>query len=141
MRYIPDKGLYSAVMFALKMCPKLQSADDSKVKIAANYYHVNYSDVLTIVREELWDRAIDEAKKNKDEWLSIYSPRAPRLLDTGFGNDYVLICPQCGAHYAFNVNSGRLNRFYVSQCKCGFTDKCQREIVRKDVYKAMQKED
>ena len=140
MKYIPDKNLYSAVMFALKMCPSLHNAYDSDIKVAANYYHVDYSDVLTIVKQELWKRAISEAKEKDDGWLTIYNPHAMDLLGTGFLNNYVLICPHCGAHYSTNVNSWKLDQLFVSQCKCGFADNYQRKI-RNDVFKRLYKED
>ena len=142
MKYIPDKNLYSAVMFALRMCPSLQIAWDSKIKVAADYYHVNQSDVLAIVKQELWKRAIKEAKEKSDEWFSIYNPHAMDLLGTGFGNNYVLICPQCGAHYACNANDLiKLDRLYVSQCECGFADNYQRRHIRYETFKRLYKED
>ena len=140
MKYIPDKKLYSAVMFALRMGPSLQSAFDSNIKVAADYYQVDHDEVLQIVREVLWERARDEAKKNRDEWLTIFNPYAPKLLNTGLGKDYVLICPHCGAHYSANVHSPILDEIYVSQCKCGFVDNYQRKI-RNDVFKRLYKED
>lgn len=141
MKYIPDKKLYSAVMFALRMCPSLDCAYDSKVKKAAEYYHVNYSDVLPIVRRELWDRAISEAKKCS-EWFTIFNPYAHDLLNTGWGNDYVFICPQCGTHYSCNVHDDRkTDKLYLSQCGCGFTDTFQRNVVRKDIFQHLDKGD
>ena len=135
MKYIPDKSLYSAVMFALKMCPSLRGAYDSKIKVAANYYHVDYTDVLTIVKKELWERAISEAKEKDDGWLTIYNPHAMDLLGTGFFNNFVLICPKCGAHYACNSNDLiKLDKLFVSQCKCGFVDMYQRKYARKTYF-------
>lgn len=128
-------------MFTLRMCPSLQAADDSKIKVAADYYHVNRSDVLTIVKQELWERAINEAKKERFNWLTIFNPSASDLLGTGWGNDYVFICPQCGSHYACNVHDdAKIDRLYISQCKCGFIDKFQREHVRKDIFNRIYKE-
>lgn len=139
MKYIPDKKLYSAVMFALKMCPSLNSADDSKISVASDYYHVNKSDVLEIVKQELWSRAIDEAKKEKDSWTIIFNPSATDLLGMGIFNDWVFVCPECGARYAFNVHDDYvIDKMYVSQCKCGFADKFQRECVRKDLFIRLQ---
>lgn len=135
MKYIPDKNLYSAVMFALRMCLSLQCASDSKIKVAADYYQVDRDEVLQIVREELWERARNEAKKNRDEWFTIFNPNAAELLNTGLGKDYVFICPHCGAHYSANVHSPILDEIYVSQCKCGFVDNYQRKIIRNDVFK------
>jgi hypothetical protein len=141
MKYIPDKNLYSAVMFALRMCPSLQYAYDSKIKVAADYYHVNQLDVLAIVKQELWERAIKEAKEKGPEWYTIYNPHAMRLLGIGFGNDYVFICPQCGAHYSCNINDYfKIDKIFVSQCKCGFTDNYQRIHVRNNVFKRLYKE-
>ena len=142
MKYIPDKKLYAAVMFALKMCPNLQCANDAKIKVAADYYHVDQYEVLEIVRQELWERAADEAKAKPDEWMSIYNPTAMRLLNTGFGNDFVLICPQCGEHYACNSNDYfKLDKLFVSRCKCGFADEFQRKCVRKKLYQYYTKGD
>ena len=141
MKYIPDKNLYSAVMFALKMCPDLFNAYDSKIKVAEDYYHVDQSDVLAIVKQELWDRTIKKAREEGKEWFTIYNPHAMELLGTGLGNNYVLVCPQCGAHYACNANDLiRLDRLFVSQCKCGFTDEFQRKHVRKETFKRLYKE-
>jgi hypothetical protein len=140
MKYIPDKKLYSAVMFALRMGPSLQRAFDSNIKVAADYYQVDHDEVLQIVREELWERARSEAKKNSGEWLTVYNPHAIQLLNTDPYNNYVLICPHCGAHYSANINSWELEQLYVSQCKCGFVDNYQRKI-RNDVFKRLYKED
>ena len=142
MKYIPDKKLYSAVMFALKMCPNLQCANDAKIKVAADYYHVDQSSVLEIVRRELWERAADEAKAEPDRWMTIYNPTATCLLNTGFGNDFVLICPRCGEHYACNSNDYfKLDKLFVSRCKCGFADEFQRKCVRKELYQYYTKGD
>ena len=141
MKYIPNKNLYSAVMFALRMCPSLRDAWDPKIKVAANYYHVERSDVLAIVKQELWERAISEAKEKGDEWFTIYNPHAMDLLGTGWGNNFVFICPQCGEHYACNIDDLiKLDRIFVSQCKCGFTDDFQRTRVRNNVFKRLYKE-
>ena len=135
MKYIPDKNLYSAVMFALRMCPSLHNAYDSKIKVAADYYHVDYSDVLTIVKQELWKRAISEAKEKDDGWFTIYNPHAMDLLGTGLCNNFVLICPKCGAHYACGSNDLiKLDKLFVSQCDCGFVDMYQRKIARKTYF-------
>ena len=135
MEYIQDKNLYSAVMFALKMCVSLQHAFDYKINIAANYYHVSRSDVLRIVQKELWERARNDAKKNGDSWYTIFNHEASDLLNTGPGNDYVFICPKCGRHFACNVHEDRkIDKIFVSQCQCGFTDEYQRKIVRKDYF-------
>ena len=142
MKYIPDKKLYSAVMFALKMCPNLQCANDAKIKVAADYYHVDQYEVLEIVRQELWERAADEAKAEPDRWMTIYNPTATCLLNTGFGNDFVLICPRCGEHYACNSNDYfKLDKLFVSRCKCGFADEFQRKCVRKELYQYYTKGD
>ena len=142
MEYIPDKNLYFAVMFALKMLKTLQSADDRKIDIAANYYHVNRNDVLKIVRSELWRRERNKAKENANSWHTIYSPRAPELLNTGFGQNFIFICPHCGAHYACNVNDGyKSDKLYTQQCSCGFIDNGQRKFIRKYFFERfMQKE-
>ena len=64
-----------------------------------------------------------------------------RLLNTGFGNDFVLICPQCGGHYACNSNDYfKLDKLFVSRCKCGFADEFQRKYVRKNCINTIQKE-
>ena len=139
MEYIPDKKLYSAVMFALKMCPELMGARDKKIRIAADYYHVEYEDVLKIVRRELWDRARKEAKQKGNHWLSILNHEARDLLDTGWGNDFVLICPHCGRHFACNVNNlYKVDTLFVSQCQCGFADRYQRKI-RKEIFDYISK--
>lgn len=131
MKYIPDKKLYSAVMFALSMCPDLRIAKDKKIRIAADYYHVNYADVLAIVKDELWGRETKEASKNSG-WYTILNYDAYDLLGTGFGNNYILICPKCGRHYSCCVDDlYRMNVLFVSRCKCGFVDEYQRKIVRK----------
>lgn len=141
MKYIRDKNLYSAVMFALRMCPNLHNAHDSKIKVAANYYHVDHSDVLAIVKQELWERAIKEAKEKGPEWYTVFNPDAIKLLGTGLGNDYVFICPQCGAHYSCNIHDDfKIDKIFVSQCKCGFTDNYQRTCVRNSVFKRLYKE-
>jgi len=136
MRYIPNKALYSAVMFALKMCPDLKCARDSKIGIAANYYHVDYADVLKIVREELWDKETQTAIANGgDSWHTIFNPDAHDILNTGWGNDFVFICPRCGRHYSCNINDySASNKIFVSECLCGFSDEFQRKYVRKEIY-------
>lgn len=140
MKYIPDKNLYSAVMFALRMCPSLQDAIDQKIKIAADYYHVDHSDVLEIVQQELWERAINKAKE-EDEWFTIYNTLAPRLLNTSYNNNFIFICPRCGARYSCNVHDDlKINKLYISQCKCGFADEYQRKYVRKDYFDIIQEE-
>lgn len=142
MKYIPDKRLYSAVMFALRMCPSLQDAFDSKIAVAADYYQVAHDEVLKIVRQELWGRARKEAKENPHAWFTIYNPQAPQLLNTGLGNNYVLVCPKCGEHYACNANDiFKLDRLFVSPCKCGFVDNYQREYIRKSIFEKLYKED
>lgn len=128
MKYIPDKTLYSAVMLALNMCPSLRLAKDSKIKVAANYYHVDYADVLAIVREELWNRAIKEAKQTPSEWYTILNGSANDLLGVGYFNDYIFICPHCGRHYSCNINDNyKINKIFTSQCICGFADEWQKE--------------
>ena len=134
MEYIPDKNLYSAVMFALSMCPSLQSARDDKINIAANYYRVNRADVLKIVSKELWSRAIKEAAKDDSQWYTIFNYHAPALLNVGIGRNYVLICPRCGKYFAANVDSVELDRLFVSQCPCGFVDEGQRNVTRKEYF-------
>ena len=135
MEYIPDKALYSAVRFALKMCPTLQCSWDSKISVAANYYNVNRDDVFRIVKDELWKRARYCAKEDGDNWYTVYNPQAPNLLGTGLRQDFVFICPHCGANYACNVHDDySVNKLYVSQCRCGFIDKDQRKHIRKDFF-------
>jgi hypothetical protein len=142
MKYIRDKNLYSAVMFALRMCQSLHNAHDSKITVAANYYHVDSSAVLETVKQELWERAIKEAKEKASEWYTVYNPDAPKLLGTGLGNDYVFICPKCGAHYSCNIHDDfKIDKIFVSQCSCGFTDNFQRTCVRDKVFKRLYKEE
>ena len=121
-------------MFALSMCPDLQNARDKKIRIAADYYHVNYADVLAIVKDELWERAI-KAASNDSGWHTILNNDAYDLLGTEFGSNYILICPKCGRHYSCYVDDlHRVNMLFVSRCKCGFVDEYQRKIVRKDFF-------
>ena len=129
-------------MFALRMCPNLQCANDAKIKVAADYYHIDQYKMLEIVRQELWERAINEAKDRKTEWLTIFNPNAMRLLNTSYGQNYVFICPQCGEHYACNINDDvKVNKLFISQCKCGFADEFQRKCVRKELYQYYTKGD
>lgn len=139
MEYIPDKKLYSAVMFALKMSPCLQGSRDRDVETAANYYHVKYKDVLTIVRKELWERAINEAKKESDRWYNVYNPDAPELLGT---DNYVFICPRCGRHFACDIHDdSKLNMLYISQCVCGFADDNQRKFTRRWLFEQVSEKE
>lgn len=138
MEYIPDKRLYSAVMFALKMCPTLVTAKDSKITVAANYYQVDYADVLRIVRDELWKAEKNEAKKDTKHWHTIFNPQAYDILGMGWGQDYIFICPHCGKCYSCNVHDdSTLNRLYISRCICGFFDEYQRKFTRKDCYERL----
>ncbi len=140
--YIPDKNLYSAVMFALKMSPDLQMSFDRHIHIAANYYHVDYADVLSIVRKELWTRELNIAKKTKGNWHTIYNHVAPDLLNTGPGNNYIFICPRCGKHYSCNADDYlRIHKIYTSKCSCGFEDEYQQKFIRKDFFDHTHKED
>ena len=137
MEYIPDKSLYSAVMFFLKMCPSLNRAYDYKVDIAANFYHVSSDDVLAIVRKELWEREIDKIK-GEDEWHSIYHPSGSRILNIPF-NSLVLVCPQCGRRFSCDSNNySACDKLYTQRCACGFADKNQRNFIRKDAYERLK---
>lgn len=137
MQYIKDKNLYKAVMFYFSMCGHdLQGANDSKITVAANYYKVDHDEVLKIVKNELWNRAKKEACQ-ENGWYTVYNPHAPELLGTGFGNDFVWICPNCNHVQAANVHDDfRGDRIFVSSCPaCGWFDRDQRYVTRKEFYK------
>lgn len=132
-KYIHDKTLYKAVMFALDMCNNdIRYAKDDKITVAANYYNVNRQNVLSIVRSELWTKAKEQAKCN-NEWYTIFNPEAPEILDTGFGRDYVWICPNCEYVQSANVHDDYTgDLIFVSPCPCcGWIDKSQ-QITRMD---------
>lgn len=136
MKYIPDKQLYKAVMFALKMCPDLNHALDSKVKLAADYYKVNGDDVFKFVKDELWRRKIAELSDGR--WKTVWNPEANRLVG-GFG-DFVIVCPVCGSQQRAPVNSFSVDKIFVSACpSCGFVDRFQRHQIRKDVFDLITK--
>lgn len=141
MKYIADKQLYKAVMFALDMCGhSLQTALDEKISIAANYYKVDENDVFRYVKDELWNIERAKAKQNSESWHTIYNPQGMKLLGFGFGKDYVFICPQCGHACAMNVHDDYISdRLFVSPCPvCGFVDKGQRQHTRRELFEYLK---
>ena len=138
MKWISDKQLFKAVMFALDMCGHdLQTARDEKIDIAAKYYNVNKDEVFKIVREELWRlkrKKILEGKK--DSFETIFNPHGIKLLGTGFGNDFIFICPKCFYVQACNVHDDyNCDLIFVRPCPiCGFTDDGQRNVTRKQIF-------
>lgn len=138
MKWIPDKQLFKAVMFALEMCNHdLSWARDDKINVAANYYNVNAGEVFDIVKEELWRLKREEIYKGKrDSFETIFNPYAIKLLGTGFGNDFVYICPKCFHVQACNVHDDfRADLISVKPCPmCGFIDEGQRNVTRKEFF-------
>lgn len=141
MKYIPDKQLYKAVMFALEMCGhSLQYARDKKIKVAANYYGVDENDVFRYVKDELWQLERKQAQKDKSRWHTVFNPHGLKLLGFGFAKDYVFICPQCGYSCATNVHDDfGIDRLFLAACPaCGFTDKWQRQYTRKSLFERLK---
>ena len=133
MRWIPNKDVYKAVMFALSM-----GYSDRKVNFASNYYHVNPDEVFPVVREEFWKRA----KANITEFdryhqVTLFHTDTQKLL--GFSGKFVVfICPKCQRFVGASDWSREYDDIILSECPCGFVDSYQRNFVRKEEFKLKQ---
>lgn len=129
MKYIPDKNLYKAVMFALEMCGhRLLFANDDKIKVASSYYKVDSELVFGYVKDELWRLEYQEISERPFEWHTIYNPYAWRLIGSEFGGDeFIFICPKCHQKQSCYINSiSQIDRIFTSPCpSCGFVDEWQ----------------
>ena len=133
MRWIPNKDVYKAVMFALSM-----GYSDRSVRTASNYYRVNPDEVFSVVREEFWKRArTNITELDRYHQVTLFHTDTQKLL--GFSGKFVVfICPKCKRFVGASNWSHESADIILSECSCGFVDSYQRNFVRKEEFKRKQ---